>query len=121
MYLRRPLLFLGIGVLFVPVSLLVTLLQALVLHATSVLGVQTGGSSGLLGLLVLAIGTALTLLGLGFVQAACARALVEIDEGRPIGALRAYALALGDVAPLFGALLIASAVVSLLGPRRPRP
>ena len=33
-----------------PISLLVTLLQALVLHATSVLGVQTGGESG--GLLV---------------------------------------------------------------------
>ena len=34
------------------------------------------------------IGTTLTLLGLGLVQAATACALVEIDDGRPIGAGR---------------------------------
>ena len=106
----------GMGVLFVPISLLVTLVQALVLHATSILGVQTGGdSSGLLAYLVLAIGTALTLLGLGLVQAACARALVEIDAGRTIGPVEAYRLALGAVRPLFGALVIAVLAVSLLG------
>ena len=115
MYLQRVLLFVGMGVLLVPISLLVTVLQALVLHATSILGVQTGGeSNGLLALFVLAIGTALTLLGLGLIQAACARALVEIDEGRPIGVLGAYRLAFDAVAPLFGALLVASIAVSLL-------
>src|SRR5262249_26660250 len=45
MYVQRIPLFVGIGVLLVPISLLVTLLQTLVLHATSVLGVQTGGES----------------------------------------------------------------------------
>src|SRR6185436_1262524 len=66
MYVERLRLFIGIGIVLVPISLLVTLLQALVLHATSILGVQTGGeSNGLLALFVLAIGTALTLLGLG--------------------------------------------------------
>jgi hypothetical protein len=115
MYVRRILLFVGIGLLLVPISLLVTGLQALVLHATSIFGVQTGGeSNGLLALLVLAIGTALTLLGLGLVQAACARALVEIDRGRPIRPLGAYRLACDSVAPLFGALLVASLAVSLL-------
>ena len=79
-------LFVGIGLVVIPISLLISLLQALVLHATSILGVQTGGeNSGLLALLVLAIGTALTLLGLGLVQAATAQALVRIDEGRPVG------------------------------------
>ena len=115
MYVERIRLFIGIGIVLVPISLLVTLLQALVLHATSILGVQTGGeSNGLLALFVLAIGTALTLLGLGVVQAACARALVEIDEGRPIGALGAYRSASDAVVPLFGALLIAALAVSLL-------
>jgi hypothetical protein len=115
MYVRRFMLFVGIGVLFVPISLLVTLLQSLVLHATSIFGVQTGGeSSGVLTLLVLAIGTALTLLGLGLVQAACARALVEIDRERAISAVGAYRLALDAVRPLFGALVIASVAVSLL-------
>jgi hypothetical protein len=115
MYARRPLLFIGIGLFFVPISLLVTLLQAVVLHATNILGVQTGGESGgLLAFVVLAIGTTLTLLALGVVQAATARALVEIDERRPVGPLRAYRLASDAVAPLFGALVIATAAVSLL-------
>jgi hypothetical protein len=114
-YVERIVLFVGIGLLLVPISLLVVLLQALVLHATSVLGVQTGGeSSGLLALVALAIGTALTLVGLGLVQAACARALVEIDARRPVGPLGAYRLAYDSVVPLFGALLVASVVVSLL-------
>jgi hypothetical protein len=39
---------------------------------------------------------------------------VEIDAGRPIGPLRAYRLAFGSVAPLFGALLVAAVTVSLL-------
>src|SRR5262249_22092406 len=82
---------------------------------TSILGVQTAGdSNGLVAFFVLAIGTALTLLGLGLVQAASARALVEIDAGRSVAPIRAYRLAADSVAPLFGALLIAAFVVSLL-------
>ena len=115
MYAARIPLFVGMGALFVPISLLVALLQALVLHATNVLGVQTGGeSNGLLAVVVLAIGTALTLLALGVVQAATARALVEIDQGRPVGPFQAYRLALGSVRPLFGALLVATLAISLL-------
>jgi hypothetical protein len=115
MYVNRFVLFVGIGLVLVPISLIIALLQALILHATSILGVQTGGeNNGLLAFFVLAIGTALTLLGLGLVQAASARALVEIDAGRSIGPLRAYRLAADSVAPLFGALLIAALVISLL-------
>ena len=115
MYAQRILVFVGIGLVVIPISLLITLLQALILHATSILGVQTGAESdGFLALLVLAIGTALTLLGLGLVQAACARALVEIDEGRPVGPLGAYRLASDSIRPLVGALLVASVAVSLL-------
>ena len=115
MYLERIVLFVGIGLLLLPISLLITALQALILGATSVLGVQTGGENdGLAAFFVLAVGTALALLGLGFVQAATARALVEIDAGRPIGPLSSYRLALDSVAPLFGALVVAALVVSLL-------
>jgi hypothetical protein len=115
MYVDRILLFVGIGLLLVPISLIVSLLQALLLHATSVLGVQTGGeSSGAVVFFVLAIGTALTLLGLGLVQAATARALVEIDGGASIGPVGAYRLAADSVAPLLGALVVAAVVVSLL-------
>ena len=115
MYLAKPGLMLGIGVLFIPIALLIALLQSLLVHGTDVLGVETGsGPGGLLGFFVLAIGTALTLLGLGLAQAATARALVEVDQGRPVGPLRAYLLAADSIRPLLGALLIAATVVSLL-------
>jgi hypothetical protein len=115
MYSARLLLFVGIGLLFVPIALLVTLLQVLVLHATSILGVQTGGeSSGFLSYVVLAIGTALALLALGLVQAATARALVEIDGERAVGPLGAYRLAFDNLRQLFAALLVAALAVSLL-------
>ena len=115
MYRQRIALFVGIGLLFVPVSLLVALLQVLILHATSIFGLQTGGeSSGLAAFVALVIGTSLTLLGLGLVQAATARALVELDRGGKVSPLGAYRLALDSVVPLFGALLAAVLAVSLL-------
>jgi hypothetical protein len=115
MYRHRLGLFLGMGVLLVPISLLITLLQAVILHATSIFGIQTGGeSSGLAAFFALTIGTALTLLGLGLVQAATARALVVLDRGEDVGVLDAYRLAFDSVVPLFGALLVATLVVSLL-------
>jgi hypothetical protein len=63
---------------------------------------------------VIAIGTALTLLGLGLVQAATSRALVEVDRGRAVGPVQAYWLALDSIRPLLGALVMAALVVSLL-------
>jgi hypothetical protein len=115
MYVGRMPLFVGIGVLAIPISLLVTLLQALVLRASTVVGFESEGeSSGLLALLVVAIGTTLTLVGMGLVQAATVRALVEIDRGRSPGPLRAYRLALDSIVPLLGALAIAAVVVTLL-------
>jgi len=115
MYGRQLHLALGIGLLFIPVSLLVALLQSLLLHGTSAAGVETGsGGRGVIAFIAISIGTALTLLGLGLVQAATSRALVEIDAGRPTGPLRAYWLAADSVWPLLGALVFAALVVSLL-------
>jgi len=67
-----------------------------------------------LAYIVLAVGTALTLLGLGIVQAATARALVELDAGRPVRIVHAYRLAAEIVVPLLGALLVAALAVALL-------
>jgi hypothetical protein len=115
MYRRRVPLFVGIGLLFVPIALLIALLQTVVTRASSFAGISTEGEGGgLLVLLVVAVGTALTLLALGFVQMATARALVEIDAGRPVGALRAYRLAVGSLRSLFIALMIAVIAVLLL-------
>jgi hypothetical protein len=115
MYIARWPLFVGLGVLFVPISLLVSLVQALMLHTTSVLGLEAGhGSNGVVAFVALAMGTTLTLLGLGLVQAATARAVLEIDAGRGIGPIGAYRLSIVRADRLFGALLVAVVVVSLL-------
>ena len=88
-----------------PVSVLITLLQALLLHASSVVGIDTEGEAqGLLVLVVVAIATTLTLLALGLVQSATAQAMVEIDEGRPVGAVQAYRLAFSSLAAVLGAV-----------------
>ena len=106
MYVKRPLLFLGLGVLLIPISFLITLLQWLLLRGIDGVGAVTGEAAGSWAFLAAVIGTALALLGLGLVQAATACALVEIDDGRDVGPLEAYRLALRRLRPLLGALAI---------------
>ena len=116
MYAARWRLFLGIGVLFLPISVVITALQAGVLSAATILGVENEGqAAGLFALLALAIGAALTVLGFTLVQAATADALIEIDAGRTIGPVTAYRLALARAWRLLGSIAIAAVVVVLLG------
>jgi hypothetical protein len=116
MYMTRWRLFLGIGVLFLPISLVITGLQAGVLGASSIAGVEDEGrAAGAFALIVVAIGTALTVLGITLVQAATAHALREIDEGREVGPLGAYRMAAPHTIGLLGAIVIAVAAVTLLG------
>ena len=115
MYWKRPGLFLGIGLVMLPISIVVALLQAIILRASGFAGIDADGESGsMLVLLVLALVTTLTLAGVGFVHAAVARALVELDEGRPVGPVAAYALALDSVRPLLGGLAVAVVLISIL-------
>ena len=115
MYGRRARLFLGIGLLFIPLGALISLVQALLLGGFGLLGVDTTGEpAGALVLLVAAVGTTLTLLGLALVQAATARALVEVDADRPVGPIQAYRRALASIPPLFGSVGLAVVVCLLL-------
>ena len=115
MYVRSPRLLLGIGVLLLPLSFVITLLQALVLSAGSLFGVEVAGEAGgTFVMIAVVIGTALTLLGFGLVQAATVRAMVEIDQGREVRPLAAYRMALDCVGPLLAALVVAVAVATLL-------
>jgi hypothetical protein len=108
MYVKRASLFLRLGLLFIPLGLLVSILQVLILGGFGLLGIDaTGESAGALVVLVVAVGTLLTLLGLTLVQAATACALVEIDAGRPIRAMLAYRIALRKIRPLLGGLALA--------------
>ncbi len=78
MYVTRAPLFLGIGLVLIPLSIVIALVQSLLLGGFGLLGVDTTGeTAGALVLLVVAIGTTLTLLGLVFVQAATACALLK--------------------------------------------
>ncbi|HEY7706402.1 MAG TPA: hypothetical protein VH968_04465 [Gaiellaceae bacterium] len=105
MYVTRARLFVGLGLILIPLSLLVSVLHALLLGGFGLVGVDiTGEAASLVLLAVVAVGTAITLLGFGLVQAATVRALVELDEQRPIGLRGAYALALDSIRPLLGAL-----------------
>ena len=115
MYRNKIGLFVGIGAILLPISLLDALLQTLVLRASGVAGIDAqAGGEGILVLLVVAFGTALTLFGAAIVQAATVRALVELDQGRQVGPIQAYRLALGRLRPMLGALVIAVVIVSLL-------
>jgi hypothetical protein len=111
MYVKRLPLFLGIGVLLVPIAVLTAVLQGLVIGAFALAGVEADGeTAGALALLALVIGTTLTLVGFALVQAATACALIEIDKGRSIGPVEAYRRALTRIRPLLGALGLAVAV-----------
>jgi hypothetical protein len=105
MYVRHVRVFLGIGLLLIPIVLVITFLQWLVLEGLGHVGISsTGELAGGAALLALIIGTTLALLGLGLVQAATACALLELDSGRQVGAVSAYAKAFGRIRPLLGAI-----------------
>jgi hypothetical protein len=111
MYVSRVRLFIGMGVLFIPLGFAISLLQALVLGGFGLLGVDTSGEgAGAIALAVVVLGTTLTLLALFLVQAATACALVEIDEGRDVRALAAYRSALTKTRPLLRGLAVAVGV-----------
>ncbi len=106
MYVKRPRLFLGLGVLLIPIAVVITFLQWLLLQVVDLVGAVTGEAAGSWAFLAAVIGTTFALLGLGLVQAATACALVEIDAGRPVGAMNAYRLAFRRLRPLLGAIAI---------------
>ncbi len=106
MYVRRSKLFLGIGLVLIPVVLVITLLQWLLFLGIDVLTTMTGQGAGTFAFLALVIGATLTLLGLGLVQAAVACALVEIDAGRAIGPVDAYRIALRRLRPLLRSIAL---------------
>lgn len=115
MYFRKAPLFIGIGLLLIPIAFLLALGQAVIFRASSFLGVSTEAGSGgfFVGVLVL-LGTLLTLLGVGLVMAATAEALLQIDQGKRIDPMGAYRLAVRNIRPLIIALLIAIVVVSVI-------
>jgi len=108
MYVRRAPLFLGLGILFIPLGMVISLVQAAVLGGFGLVGVSaTGESAGVLVLLVTALGVTFALFGLALLQGATSVALVRVDADEPIGPLDAYRLTLARARALFGSVSIA--------------
>ena len=106
MYVKQPRLFLGLGLLLIPITLVTTLLQWLLLSALDLVGSVTGDLAGVFAYVAIVMGATLTLLGLALVMAATSCALVELDAGRPVGPAMAYRLALRRIRPLLRAVAL---------------
>lgn len=115
-YRSRPLLFVGIGLLSLPLTAVITALQTVVAGVSVEPGaaqVQDPPSAwvilaGALGLLI--AGAAITV-----VQAASVNAVVELDAGREIGVRQAFALALRRSRSLGITFLMTTVLVGILG------
>jgi len=114
MYVKRFRLFIGLGLLLVPIVLVITAVQWVLVSGIDAVSSVTGNLAGGLAYLALVVGTTLTLLGFGLVQAATACAMVELDAGREVGPFEAYRLALRRIRPLLGAVAIFVAVLVVL-------
>ncbi|MCU0306209.1 MAG: hypothetical protein MUE51_00280 [Thermoleophilia bacterium] len=116
MYTRHLRLFLGIGLLFVPIAVVTTIVQQIVFRVGSLDGlVETAGEqNGLVATLALLLGVAFALLAYALVVAATARAMLDLDERRRATPLSAYREALDSARPLLGSLAIAVGVLLLL-------
>ncbi|MFN8186334.1 MAG: hypothetical protein U0R69_04585 [Gaiellales bacterium] len=116
MYRSRFGLFARIGLAFVPAGILIALLQALLFRLVGLddLTESVGERNALTTGLALGLGLLFELLALTIVQAATARAMVEIDAGRPVTALTAYASLRGRVRHLLGALIFVAALSAVL-------
>ena len=116
LYGSRPLLFVGIGLLSLPLTAVITALQAVVAGVSVEPGVARAQDppsawvvvAGAVGLLL--AGAATTV-----VQAASVSAVVELDAGRPVGVRRAFALAFGRRTALLVTFLMSTAVLGVLG------
>jgi hypothetical protein len=106
MYVKRPLLMLGLGVLLIPIAFVITLAQWVLVGGLDLAGSVGGEAASLFAFLAVVVGAALTLLGLGLVQAATACALLEVDAGRQVGPVDAYRLAVRRSRPLLGAIAL---------------
>jgi len=116
MYRSRFRLFAGIGLLFIPVGILIGLLQYLLFRVLTLLPlVETAGESNVsVAGLALSLGVLFTIIALSVVQMAVAAALTAIDRGDPILARQAYRSTVKHVAPLVGYVVAASVVIAVL-------
>ncbi len=100
--------FLGIGLLFVPIGILIAVLQWLLFHVTSLEALvrEAGEQNAFVAAIALSVGVVFTLLGFAVVQAATARAMVAIDAGQSLTAVSAVRSVVPDLTRLLIALAV---------------
>ena len=108
--------FIGIGVVFIPVAVLASAVQWVLFHHTGLAGfVALDGRRGAgTDLLALFIGDVGTVFAAAAVTGAVAAALNELDAGRPVNALGAYAAAGRNARALGGATALQFVLILLL-------
>lgn len=113
-YAANARLFLSIGAIFIVLGTVLGALQYAVFRLTGVSSLVDvfGASNAFTETIVLGFGFVLNLLGLTIVQAACARALVEITAGRRASAAEAYRATADRAVPLLGGLVLAALAVA---------
>jgi hypothetical protein len=116
MYRSRFRLFAGIGLLFIPVGIVIGLLQYLLFRVVAFLPlVETAGESNIsVAGLALSFGVLFTIIALAVVQMATAATLGAIDRGEPISARQAYRCIVPHLAPLIAYVVAASVAIAVL-------
>ena len=115
-YRGRFRLFAGIGLLFIPVGVVIALLQYLLFRVVAFAPlVHTAGESNVtVAGLAFSMGLLFTVLALSFVQAATAFALTAAEREDDVRAIRAYRAALGRLSALVWAVVRAAVIIALL-------
>jgi hypothetical protein len=116
LYLENPRTFIGIGAIFIPVSVAAGAVQWVLFHLTGLAGFvglegAQGAGTAALALLVGDLGGAFAAAA---VTGAVSAALAETDAGRDVNALRAYTLAGRHARGLGGATAVQFVLVPLL-------
>jgi hypothetical protein len=116
MYVGHLRIFLGIGVIFFPLGIVISLLQYLVFHTSGLDGLVAvaGETNGAVDSLAVALGVLITLLGLAVVQSATAHAMAELDAGREVSALDAYRMALPRIGALLAVVIVPAVLIGIL-------
>ncbi len=116
MYSRHAFLFLGIGLLFIPIGIAASGLQLLIVRAGTFAAPVSGIAQleATAGVVAVLVGGLITIVGHSLVVAVTSRAMTELDAGRRISPWSAYRSSLDSLLPLFRALLVVIVVVLAL-------
>src|SRR5581483_6250727 len=116
MYFGHLRLFLGIGLLFLPLGALVTVVQYATFRAAGLNGLveSAGRTNAVVDFLAIGLGVLFVVVGLSVVQSATAIAMAEIDAGRVVTALGAYRRALPWLVSLLTAVVLVVVVVTVV-------